>query len=103
MILAVGGTELSNSRRIVDLFGFEASRVQFQASATISVRVEYSLDGGATWNTLIAEGTEYGGNPYVSEWQTMPPEALDNDVLIRALAIGFGLLTSVDYVEFQFR
>lgn len=101
-ILPVFGVELNNSRRFVDLYNRTRCRVQFNSSGAISVRVEYSLDFGNTWTTLLSEGSYSGTNPYVSSWTTLPEEVQANDVLLRTLGIGSGVLLTVNYVEFSF-
>ena len=104
-ILSIGGSELTNSRRVVDLQGFEACRHQYSSTQTITVRIEWSIDG-ATWATLIDEYSmdAIGGNGLkVSGWQVIPDVAKQQEVLLRAFAVGSGLLTQVNFVEFQFR
>lgn len=102
-LISLGGGELANSRRVVDLQDFEACRLQYSASNSITVRIEYSPDQGATWATLIDEYSMTGSNPRVSGWQVIPDEAKDQEVVLRAFALGSGLLTTVNFVEFQFR
>ena len=102
-LISLGGTELPASRRIVDLQGFQACRHQYSASAGITVRIEYSDDWGSTWSTLVDEYSMNGMNPRVSGWQVIPNEAKEQEVILRAYAVGSGLLTTVDFVEFQFR
>lgn len=102
-LLTLGGVELANTRRYVDLVGCEAARVQFNASSGISVRVEYSLDAGSNWSTLVSEDTYNGSNPYTSGWQAIADDAKANDVLLRGLGIGSGILTTVNYAQLEFR
>ena len=102
-VISLGGSEVNNSRRYADLVDIEAARVQFAATLSISVRVEYSLDAGITWATLVPEDSYVGSNPYISQWMVIPEEARANDVLLRALVIGTGLLTTVVFVEMSFR
>lgn len=102
-LLSLGGAELPDSRRYVDLYTFEACRWQYKASNTIDVRIDYSLDDGATWNTFADEYETVGSSPRLTAWQVIPDEAKVADVLLRAYAIGSGLLTTVNFVEFQFR
>ena len=100
--IGTSGTELANSRRYVDLWDIERGRVQFNSSAAISVRVEYSLDYGSTWAVLVPEDSYVGSNPYASAWFALPPEIKANDVLLRAVGVGSGLFLTVNYVEFSF-
>ncbi len=102
-LLTLGGSELANSRRYVDLDNSDACRWQYDSSNGISVRVDYSLDYGATFQTLAAEYESIGASPRITAWQTIPDEAKRPDVLLRCFAIGAGLLTTVEFVEFQFR
>ena len=101
LLLGSGGTELTDSRRFVDLVGCEAARCQFGATVAASVRVEYSTDLGATWAVLVSEDDYVGTNPYLSSWAVLPETAM-NDVMVRAVGSG-GLLTTVKYVELEFR
>lgn len=101
-LLAVGGSELTGSRRYLDFEGVETLRIQFKGQ--MSVRVEYSLDFGITWAVLIAEETYSGPDPYLGRWQQKPDELANwGDVLLRCIGIGAGLLVGVDYVELQYR
>lgn len=103
LVIAGAGTELTDSRRYVDLLDRQAVRVQFKATLGISVRVEYSLDEGASWAALVSEDAYVGSNPYVSGWQVIPDEARTVNVLLRALGLGGGVLTTVNFVEMQYR
>lgn len=100
--IGTSGTELANSRKLVDLGGCERGRVQFNSSSAISVRVEYSIDYGATWATLIDAGEYAGSNPYVSVWFPLPDACKTSDVLLRAVGVGTGLFLTVNYVQFDF-
>ncbi len=102
-LISVGGSELTDSRRYVDLWDCEAANCQFKSSAGMSVRVEYSLDDGGSWNTLVDESGYFGGNPYTKGWVVIPEESKQNDVLLRAIGVGIGLLTTVNFVEIGFR
>lgn len=102
LTIGTSGTELANSRRLVDLWDCGRGRVQFNSSAAISVRVEYSLDYGATWATLIGAGAYAGSNPYTSTWFGLPDECKANDVMLRAVGVGTGLFLTVNYVQFDF-
>lgn len=102
-LLSLAGAELAGSRRYVDLDDAEACRWQYDASTGISVRVDYSLDDGSSWQTLAAEYETRGSSPRLTAWQTMPDDAKRADVLLRCFATGAGLLTTVSFVEFQFR
>lgn len=102
-LISVGGAELPNSRRVVDLGDAQACRVQYTASNSITVRIEWSDDWGVTWHTLVPEYGMQGTNPRVSAWQVIPADALEDEVTIRAFAVGGGLITSVNFVEFQYR
>ena len=102
-LLTIGGVELNDSRRLLDFEGIYTARVQFKGS--LSVRIEYSLDYGSTWATLLNEEPTYEGtNPYVGGWQAVPPEIGNwGDVTLRAMGVGTGLLTTVTYVQLDYR
>lgn len=102
-LISVGGTELPHSRRYVDLLQCSSAFCQFKSSAGISVRLEYSSDEGVNWATLVDESNFVGGNPYSKEWTAIPDDAKQNRVLIRALAIGIGILTTVNFVDVGFQ
>lgn len=102
-ILSLSGTEVTGSRRYVDLLDCQAIRVQFKASASIQVRIEGSADDGSTWFTVLPEDNYSGVNPYISTWTVLPQQALVNNCLLRGIGIGTGLLVTVDYIEVQYR
>jgi len=102
LILAVG-TEIADSRRFADLIDVDAARVQFKSSSAISVRIECSVNNGATWATLVPEDSYMFSDPYLSTWFVIPEEAKKNDVLLRAVGVGSGVLLTVSYVEMSFR
>ncbi len=102
MLISLGGVELNDSRRYIDLVGIERARVQFKASAGMTLRVDYSNNDGSSWNTLIPETSYFGGNPFICDWLVIPEEAKQNNLLIRAVGIGVGLLTTISYVEMSF-
>lgn len=100
LTIGTSGTELSNSRRYVDLWDIERGRVQFNSSSAIRVHVYYSLDYGNTLFVLVPEDSYVGSNPYASAWFALPAEIKANNVLLRA--VGIGLFLTVNYVEFSF-
>jgi hypothetical protein len=100
--IGTSGTELANSRRILDLLDCSRGRVQFNSSAAISVRVEFSTDFGATWQTLIDANAYNGSNPYISTWFVLPDECKGNEIMLRAVGVGSGLFLTVNYVQFDF-
>lgn len=102
-LLSLGGSELTNSRRYIDFDNADGCRWQYVSSNTIDVRIDYSLNNGATWQTMVDEYETLGTSPRLTAWQVIPEEARTVDVLVRAYAIGSGLLTTVNFVEFQFR
>lgn len=102
LLIALGGTEITDSRRCVDLLTVERARLQFKASAGITIRVEYSIDDCNNWLTLTSETDFFGGNPFVCDWVVISPTAKMNDVLVRALGIWGGLLTTINYAEMSF-
>lgn len=76
--------------------------VAFKLANNIHIRVEYSLDDGNTWLTLIPENEFFGENHFVCDWVVIPPTAKMSDVLVRALGIVAGLLTTIKYAEMSF-
>ncbi len=83
-LLSLGGAELTNSRRYVDLTDNDAIRWQ-------------------SWADLASEYGSTGTAPIVTAWQTIPDDCKADDVLLRAWAVGTGLLTSVNFVEVKYR
>lgn len=105
-ILTIGGVELTNSRRFIDLSEVDTIRVQF--SGSLSVQIDYSLDYGATWNTLVPATSYQGsGGLQISEWQDITSLGLQaggySQALLRGIGIGSGLLTTVNFVEIQYQ
>lgn len=104
-----GGTEFPSglARRQAYLFGAGFARVQYEvgANASLAMRVEYSMDGGASWQTLV-QGPDVQNNVAVaSDWVGTPSDlaGTDMDVLLRAVAVGSGGGKSVKYVELLYR
>jgi hypothetical protein len=102
-LISLGGIELSNSRRYVDLTECDAVRYQYGASNSIIVRLDFSVDFGQSWQTLVDEYAVLGTSPRITAWQTLPDDSRTCDVLLRAVAIGSGLLTSVNFIEVNTR
>lgn len=102
-LITIGGAEVALTRRYVDLCDVEAMRLQYNCSDSIDVRVEYSIDYGGSWNTLIPEYGMIGGNPKSSCWQTIPEDCHIPDVILRVYATGSGILTTINFVEIQFK
>jgi hypothetical protein len=98
---AAAGAEIpsSASRAYVDLTNFYYVRAQFTSSlgsTTINCRIEYSLNSGASWNTLVpnfaASASAFDANK--SDFAVIPSDAR-GDVLVRALIVGNGVLDPV--------
>lgn len=102
LLISIGGTEVTDSRRYIDLLFTSRARLQFKASAGMTMRIEYSTDNGGSWSTLIPENSFFGGNPFICDWVVIPEEAKYNDVLVRAIGIGVGLLQTINYAEMSF-
>lgn len=100
-LLTIAGVELTNSRRFLDLTDVTTMSCQFQGS--LSVQIDASSDYGTTWETIIPATSYTGGNPYRCGWFGIPDDLRSDDTLIRAVGIGTGLLTTVTYVEVQYR
>ena len=98
---AVAGTEFPNnvSRVQVDLAAYSSIRAHFASSLTSSViglRIEYSLNSGSTWTTLVPQfqaGSTANQNN-TSAWTSLSASA-QTDVLLRALVVGDGVLDPV--------
>lgn len=102
-LLTLGGVELTDSRKVLDFSGIETVRVQYKGN--LAVRIEYSLDWGNTWATLIPEDAfVVGNNPFVSGWLRVPDDLpIYGEVLLRCIGIGSGLVTTTTYVEMQYK
>ena len=89
----------NNSRMYLDLTDFTQVRAQFISSLTSSVvacRIEYSLNDGGVWNTLVpnfSAGT-LANVANKSAFVTIP-DAARTDVLVRALIAGDGALDPI--------
>lgn len=106
------GTEVSNltSRRVIDFNEYGFCRVQWAdntGGGTTALRVEYSLDAGATWAILVPEvqgvAGAYGND--LGDWQTVPDPivAAPYNVLCRAMVVGNNTTTKVTYITLQMR
>lgn len=95
------GTELTNnsSRAYVDLTNFVSARGQFSSSLTstlVTCRIEYSIDDGNNWNTLVSDfaASTVANAAAKSSFTTIPTQAR-REVLVRALIAGDGVLDPV--------
>ncbi|MBK9295072.1 MAG: hypothetical protein IPM57_11650 [Oligoflexia bacterium] len=95
------GSEITNnmSRAYVDLATFSQVRGQFSnslATTLVFCRLEYSLDDGTNWDTLVSDFASNGvanGHAY-SDWAEIPSAAKAN-VLVRAVIVGNGVLDPI--------
>jgi photosystem II stability/assembly factor-like uncharacterized protein len=71
--------------------------LQYQAIGVDSAKLEYSINGGATWATIINSFNTYDGNNY---YQWLIPNSPSNDCLIRVSDVATGLI--VDQSDFPF-
>ncbi len=101
-ILVIGGTELTNSRRYVNFTGCTLIRWQYTASTVLTGGVDYSVDNGTTWISFV-NSTYTGTNPRITPWITIPTVAQIDNLLLRANAIGTGLLTTISFVMLSYR
>lgn len=84
----LSGVEIANTRRVVNFHGQNFVRLHVDSSiTTITIRVEYSLNDGQAWSTLVSFATLQSTAPSVSSWITIPQEA-KVEVLLRALGVG---------------
>lgn len=102
-LIALAGTEVTGSRRWIDLSDCQYGMVQYSASLSISVRIEYSKDLGVTWSTLVPEDNRLGTDPICSGWWNLPDLCRSQMILIRAFSLGTGVLTTISFVEFSYR
>lgn len=103
ILIALLGTELSNSRRWLDVSDCQYVKSQYKVTNSVTVRIEFSTDSGSTWNTLCSENTAGGNNPFFSDWELVPDTARGGDILTRCLAFGGGLMETVNFVEMRYR
>ena len=95
------GTEITSniSRTMVNLEGFTQMRGHFASSLTsavIACRVDYSIDNGTSWTTLISTfnaGTVANQNSY-SGYTAIPTNG-KTTVLLRAVIAGDGVLDPI--------
>ncbi len=106
---AIGAEPANNvSRMYIDLTDYASARAQFissLASALISCRIEYSLDDGSTWNTLVSNfaASAVASTANKSPFETIPTAAR-TDVLIRAVISGNGALNPIiRYISLDLR
>ena len=106
----LGGAEIPQSRRRCDIFTAAnyppSGRIQYEGGSLsdCAVRVDYSLDDGATWAVFIPPaGTVNTGVTVMGDWQVLPAAAASQaDILLRCVAVGGALIAvSIFYVELQ--
>lgn len=100
--LPLAGAEPPNSqaRRYIDLRGFVMVRLQYPvstASALISMRLDFSIDDGTTWQILVpALSAQPIANAINrSPWTALPDSARRENTLVRAFCFGNGALDPV--------
>jgi hypothetical protein len=85
----VGSTQGTRVR--VDLTGFSRVRSQYIVNTNntaVALRIEFSTDDGATWQTLVPNVVTAGMNALtVSAFSAIPAAAL-GDVTLRAVVVG---------------
>ena len=104
------GTEPANnvSRAAVSLPQASQVRAHFASSltwTTIRLRIEYSLNAGTSWTTLVPEfaASSSANANSTSDWSNIPEEA-KTTVLLRALILGDGVLDPViRYIRLGYR
>ncbi len=105
------GVELANSRRLLYVEDVSAARVSYGSGGlgACAIGVNYSTDGGATWQQLVEPGPTLGasGTVLASQWVDVRGIAWSADVLVAAFAYGATLLNlgvySVTFVDLQTR
>lgn len=103
----LAGSEVSHSRRQIDLSDCSYCRVQYEGSGIgdLAIGVDYSLDSGSTWNSLLPAGPTIQGNGVVlsGSWNIFD-SAATTDVIIRATSFGSSVLAfTIWYIDFQYR
>lgn len=95
----LGGAEIPQSRKFAYLGGNTMVAVQFGSSVlAASVRVEYSVDNGGNWATLIPDVAAIAAlQTTFSDWSALPMNCRTG-VLIRALAVGL-LSTNFGFIQ----
>ncbi len=104
------GVEISNSlsRMYVYLTDFSEVRAQFSSSLTaqpVQLRIDYSLNNGGAWFTLVPEFTSSAtpNDTMLSPYNAIPEEA-KTDVLVRAVIVGNGTYDPViRYISLDFK
>jgi hypothetical protein len=97
---AIGAEPANNvSRTYVDLTYFSSARAQFTSSLAnniINCRIEYSLDDGSTWSTLVSNfaASAVAQTANKSNFETIPTAAR-TDVLVRGIIVGNGALNPI--------
>lgn len=101
-----GGTEPANSasRRVLPLLDAQYARCSFvMGAAGTNLRVEFSVDGGSNWNTLIPNTASAAGSIVVSDWTEFPAAARTDLTMIRIMIVNSNAAVTVFLVEVQWR
>jgi hypothetical protein len=67
------------------------------------LRVEFSIDGGSNWNTLIPNQPSTAGTIAVSDWIEFPAAARTDQTMIRIMIVNANAAITVFLVEVQWR
>lgn len=101
-----GGSEPANSasRRVLPLLESQYARASFvMGAAGTQLRVEFSIDGGANWNTLVPNTPSSAGTIVVSDWAEFPAAARTDQTMIRIMVVNNNVAVTVFLVEVQWR
>lgn len=102
-----GGAEVPGglSRRILPLLDAQYARVVFAfAAAGTQIRIEFSVDGGATWATLVPNSLPSVANQIVfTDWTEFPAAARTDATMIRIMIVNATVAVNVFLCEIQWR
>ena len=73
-------------------------------AAGTQIRIEFSLDNGATWTTLVPNSpSSVAGQIVVSDWAEFPTTARTDTTMIRVMVVNANVAVTVFLVEVQWR
>jgi len=102
--LAGQPVEAPGTRRLVDLNGMQYGQVAHEYGLAGSLRVEYSMDDGDSWDTLIEDfGVVDLDETHYSGWRKFPEVFGAQMPLVRVVAVGLAGTITIRYVELFYR
>lgn len=101
------GTEPANSasRRILPFLESQYARATFvMGAAGTQIRIDFSIDGGANWNTLVPTSpNSVAAAIVVTDWAEFPAAARTDQTMIRVVVVNANVAVTVFLVEVQWR